>query len=199
MQNPVNVDEYIRNSGNWQNALILLRDLFLNAGLNEEIKWGGPVYTYKGRNVAGMGYFKYFVSIWFYQGALLKDSGKKLICAQEGVTQALRQWRFNKIEEIEEESETIASYILESMANQDAGKIVPRQVAKPLEIPKPLQDAFKRSKVLLNSFEKLPLTKKRDYVDFIATARNRVSVESRMKKIIPMIKEGKGLNDKYRK
>ena len=57
--------------------------------LLETIKWGVPVYTLNDKNVLGMGAFKSYVGIWFFQGAFLDDPQKKLINAQEGKTKAL--------------------------------------------------------------------------------------------------------------
>ena len=101
MKSSGTADDFILNSGKWQKALTLLRDIFLATQLNETKKWGAPVYTMEGKNIAGMAASKSYVTIWFYQGALLKDKEKKLINAQEGITKALRQWRFSSEEEIQ--------------------------------------------------------------------------------------------------
>ncbi len=74
--------------------------------MKETIKWGAPVYTLDYKNIVGLGAFKSYVGLWFFQGALLNDEKKKLINAQEDKTKALRQWRFNSVKKIEAESET---------------------------------------------------------------------------------------------
>ena len=51
----------------------------------------------------GIGACKSYSGIWFFNGVFLKDKQKKLINAQEGVTKALRQWRFSSVDEIEPE------------------------------------------------------------------------------------------------
>jgi len=72
--------------------------------MTETIKWSAPVYTFEGKNLVGLGAFKSYVGLWFFQGSLLNDKKKKLINAQEGKIKALRQWRFNSVKEIEAES-----------------------------------------------------------------------------------------------
>lgn len=69
------------------------------------------MYVCQNKNVAGIAGFKSYVGIWFYQGALLKDGGKKLISADEDLTQALRQWRFANIQEIGINAGDILAYV----------------------------------------------------------------------------------------
>ena len=87
-------DEYILNAPNGKEILIVLREIIRSTELKETVKWGGPVYTLNNKNVVGLGSFKSYTGLWFYQGALLKDEAGILINATEGVTKALRQWRF---------------------------------------------------------------------------------------------------------
>jgi len=111
------VDEYILNNERWQSALILLRKVVRSTELEETTKWGAPAYTYNGKNIVGLGAFKSYVGIWFFQGVFLKDAKKKLINAQEGKTKALRQRRFKSDKDIEEESELIREYVQEAISN----------------------------------------------------------------------------------
>lgn len=193
------VDEYILNTGEWMESMNLLRDIFLSAGLDETVKWGGPVYTCNGKNIAGMAAFKSYAGIWFYQGALLKDEKKKLVNAQEGVTKALRQWRFASASEIAEESETIIRYVKEAIENQEQGKQFKPSKDKLLIIPDELQDVFGRDSDLKQRFEALSLSKRRDYAEYINTAKQPETRQKRLERIIPMILQGIGLNDKYLK
>ena len=51
---------------------------------------------------------------------------------------------------------------------------------------------------LETAFEKLTLTKKKEFVEYIDTAKQEKTKLSRLEKIKPMILEGIGLHDKYR-
>ena len=122
MKRAKSVDDYIANSEQWQDGLVLLRKLLNATELAETVKWGAPVYTIDNKNVIGIGAFKSYFGLWFFNGALLKDTNKCLITASDGKTKALRQWRFNDISEIN--SEQVTAYINEAIANQKAGKVI---------------------------------------------------------------------------
>lgn len=200
MERHKTVESYLDKQSEWKAPLLLLRELLKAEALEETVKWGFPVYTVKGKNVVGLGSFKSYVGIWFFQGALLKDQQKKLVNAQEGKTQAMRQWRFQSIEEIEQEAELIVTYLKEAIANQEAGKeIKPAKAGKkPLIIPPELQNAFNKDASLRDAFETMNLTKKREYAEYIETAKREATKKSRLERIIPMIREGVGMNDKYK-
>lgn len=192
------VEEYLAKSGAWEDALILLREI-MPADLQESIKWGSPVYTVNGKNIIGLGAFKSYVGIWFFQGALLADNHNKLINAQEGTTKAMRQWRFQSKEEIEKETDIIRSYLDEAIANQREGKEIKRQRVKPLKLPTELKKWFSNNPDLKTAFDSLSLSNRRDYAEYITEAKKTETKHSRLEKIIPMIRQGVGLNDKYRK
>lgn len=189
------VTEYIEKKSAWSEELNILRSIFSALPLEETIKWGAHYYMSNGKNILGMAAFKSYFGIWFMQGALLKDEAKKLINAQEGKTSALRQWRFNSKDEID--ADLIKTYVLEAIDNQHQGKeIKPKK--KPLIIPDLLQKAFDADQELKEKYEAFTLGKKRDYADYISEAKREATKQSRLEKIIPMIKSGMGLYDKYK-
>jgi len=104
-------EEYITNNKEWQQSLILLRDILLSTQMIETIKWGAHVYTLDDNNIVGLSAFKSYLGLWFFQSVLLKDKKKRLVNAQEGKIKALWQWRFNLVKEIEAESVTIKQYL----------------------------------------------------------------------------------------
>lgn len=190
------VDEYIASHPAWQELLLHLRKLLRSTGMEEHIKWSAPVYSVEGKNVIGLGAFKEHAGIWFFQGALLSDPAGVLINAQEGKTQALRQWRFLPDDEVDDA--LVLAYVQEAIANQQAGKEI-KPEKKELIIPEALEAAFAESATLREAFEALSLSKKREYAEHIASAKREDTRQKRLEKITPMILEGKGLHDKYRK
>ena len=193
------VDEYIASSGNWDKSLQLLRKLISSTDLVETIKWGMPVYTLNNKNIVGFSAFKSWTGLWFYQGVFLKDPGKRLISAQEGTTKGLRQMRFSTLNEIEESRETILAYLKEAIQNQKDGKVLKPERNKKLDIPVELQEAFRRDPALKDTFDALSLTNKRDFAEHVNSAKREETRKQRLEKVIPMILEGIGLNDKYKK
>jgi uncharacterized protein YdeI (YjbR/CyaY-like superfamily) len=190
------VDEYILTARSRQDILMILRDLLRSTELSETIKWGAPCYTINGKNVIGLGVFKEHVAIWFFQGALLKDEAKVLINAQNDKTKALRQWRFLSVDDIN--AEIIIAYANEAISNEKQNKRVKIIRNKKLIIPPELEEALNQDNHLKLSFQEFSPGKQREFANYIAHAKQVKTKQSRLNKIIPMINNNIGLNDKYR-
>ncbi len=190
------VDAYIEKHSQWTGQLKELRTVFQKTELKEEVKWGSPTYTLDGKLVAGMAAFKNHYALWFHQGVFLKDAQKKLINAQEGTTRALRQWRFEKGDKID--ADLVLEYIRESIENSLAGKEIKPQRKKGVTIPPFLKSALDVDNAFKTAFEKLTRGKQREYAAYIADAKREATKQSRIEKIVPMVLDGIGLNDKYK-
>lgn len=179
----------------WSEELDLLKSIINKTELKETTKWGGPVFTVNGKNVLGIGGFKNYFAIWFFNGVFLKDEKQVLVNAQEGVTKSLRQWRFSSKEEVDEK--TILSYIKEAIENEKMGKSIKPQ-KKEFLIPIQLQKELDDNPNLSEAFKKLTTYKQNDFLEYINTAKREETKLSRIEKIKPMILAGIGLNDKYK-
>ena len=107
------VDAYVEGHPKWQQQLKELRHLLSNFPFEETIKWGSPVYVYKGKNLIGMAAFKNHFALWFFEGALLSRNQELFKNAQEGKTKSLRQIRFDENSEIQ--PGVLSQYITESI------------------------------------------------------------------------------------
>lgn len=180
----------------WPEALNRLHEIFSKTELVETKKWGMPVFTINGKNVVGYAGMKNHFGIWFYNGVFLSDPYHVLINAQEGKTKAMRQWRFESIEEIDEVK--ILEYLHEAIQNEKDGKSWKAEKGIEIEIPELLEEKLKADAKLKESFETLTPYKQKEYIEYISEAKREATQITRLEKIIPMILEGKGLNDKYR-
>lgn len=190
-------DDFFSQKLQFSSELLKLRKIILHSGLEETIKWGIPCYCFEKHNVVALCEFKSYFGLWFYQGALLNDERKKLINANEESTKALRQWRMNSMDDIDEQ--LILSYIHESIENFKIGNIILPERDKEISVPMELQAVMIQNKDLKSNFDKLSKTKKRDYCEYISSAKRLETKQQRIEKIIPMITNGVGLNDKYKK
>jgi uncharacterized protein YdeI (YjbR/CyaY-like superfamily) len=190
------VEEYIESSDAWQPELERLREVLCSTDLEEDVKWGAPCYTWAGKNVVGMLAFKGHFGLWFHQGALLDDPEEVLINAQEGKTKAQRQWRMTSGKEIK--ARTIKAYVKQAIAVVDEGKEIKPTRDKPVVVPSPLKAALAKNKRAGTAFAKLTKGRQREYADYVSDAKRDATKETRLKKILPMIAAGQGLNDKYR-
>lgn len=195
MKSAKSVEQYIADSS-WQEPLTSLRTLLLETELEETLKWGAPVYTINGKNVIGLAGFKQHYGIWFFQGVFIDDKAKVLVNAQDGKTKGLRQWRFDA--DVSLDKDLIRDYVEQAIANQKAGKEIKPERNKAVVIPNILQQKLDSDDALNQAFNGLTPGKQREYCEHIDAAKREATKVSRLEKCVPMILDGKGLNDKYR-
>lgn len=179
----------------WEEELLLLKSIIDKTELKETTKWGGPVYVYQKKNVLGLGGFKDYFTIWFFNGIFLKDEKKKLINAQEDKTKSLRQWRFTSKEEVNERD--ILEYIAEAIENEKQGKII-KPSKKEAIVSELLEKEMIQNPALAEAFQKFAPYKQYEFLEYIESAKQEKTKLARIEKVIPMILENIGLNDKYR-
>ncbi|CAA9200198.1 YdeI/OmpD-associated family protein [Flavobacterium collinsii] len=179
----------------WEKELLFLKSIIDKTELIETVKWGGPVYVYNKKNVIGIGGFKEYFTIWFFNGVFLKDEEKKLINAQEDKTKSLRQWRFTSKNEVNEAD--VLDYILEAIENEKQGKII-KSTKKEAIVSELFQKETAQNPALAEAFQKFSAYKQYEFLEYIETAKQDKTKLSRIEKVIPMILQNIGLNDKYR-
>lgn len=195
MEQYATVADYLNNNPNSNAKLVQLRELLATTELEETVKWGAPCYTLNGKNVVGLAAFKTYVGLWFHQGVFLDDADKVLLNAQEGVTKGLRQWRFGANDEINHQQ--VLRYINEAIANAKAGREI-KVEQKKLVIPEELEKALNGSSELQAAFDGFTPGKQREFANYVAEAKRAETRLKRLDKVVPMIMQGIGLNDKYR-
>lgn len=179
----------------WQEELSHLKEIIDKTELTETTKWGIPVYTYNDKNIIGVAGFKSYFGLWFYNGVFLEDKSNKLINANKEKTKSLRQWRFFSEDDIEEE--LILNYIKEAIEIEEKGLKIEPQRTK-MKVPDLLKDALSNDSDLEKALNRLAPYKQKEYCEYISSAKRESTKHSRIEKIVPMIKNGIGLNDKYR-
>lgn len=188
------VDEYLRNSDQWQKELEALRVLVLEFGLTEELKWGVPCYTFKKSNILILHGFKNYCALNFINGALLKDTNNLLIQQTENV-QAARQMRFVEISDIENKSTEIKAYIFEALEIEKLGLKIKKKQTSDFDIPEELVQTFEESAKFKSAFEKLTEGRKRGYLLHFSQPKQSKTRIARIVKNKERIYKGKGLND----
>ena len=179
----------------WSVELEFLKSIIAKTELVETTKWGGPVYVLNGKNVLGIGGFKNYFTIWFFNGVFLKDEKQVLVNAQEGVTKSLRQWRFSSKNEVDEKA--VLHYINEAIENEKQGKNLKPEKGKNI-VSELLQKELDADMNLAEAFLKFSPYKQKEFLEYIETAKREETKHSRIEKIKPMILENIGLNDKYK-
>lgn len=198
MVRPKSVEDFINTREKWQAEITRLREILVSMDLEEGIKWMFPCYTHNKKNVVGIGGFKSYFGLWFYEGASMSDSQGVLTNAQEGKTKDMRQWRMTTAKEIKVRS--IRAYVKEAIElSRVAKKKSPqKRNVSTVEVPPELHGALRANKKAAAAFNSLTPGRQRDYAEYIATAKRPETKLKRLEKILPMITNGVGLNDKYR-
>jgi uncharacterized protein YdeI (YjbR/CyaY-like superfamily) len=188
------VDLYFSKTKKWQEELEKLRMIVLDSGLNEELKWGVPCYTFQKSNIVLIHTFKEYCAILFVKGALLSDTNGILIQQTENV-QAGRQIRFTNVREIIEMQTVLKTYIYEAVEVEKAGLKVNFKKNTELIIPEEFQNKLDEIPSLKNAFVTLTPGRQRAYILYFSAPKQSKTRESRVEKCVQQILHGKGLND----
>ncbi len=190
------LEAYYAKEHPFKKGISHLRAIALKTEAIEDYKWSIPVYTLDNKNVFGICKFKSHFGVWFFNGVFLKDPKKVLENAQEGKTKGMRHWKFQNLDEIDEK--TVLGYMKEALENQKKGLEIKVEKSKKVTIPELLKSELKKDSQLKAAFEKFIPYKQKEFSEYIAEAKQEKTKLRRLEKILPMIKEGVGLNDAYR-
>lgn len=188
------VDFFFDKAGKWQKEVELLRTIALDCGLNEELKWGCPCYTWQNNNVVLIHHFKEYCALLFHKGALLSDANGLMVQQTENV-QSARQMRFTNVKEISKLERIIKAHIYEAIEVEKAGLKVPMKKTAQFAMPDEFKKKLEKKPALKKAFEALTPGRQRGYLLYFSSAKQEKTRESRIEKYIPNILEGKGLED----
>jgi uncharacterized protein YdeI (YjbR/CyaY-like superfamily) len=185
---------FFAQEGPWQACHALLRELALESGLTEELKWGHPCYTMEGKNVFLMHGFNDHCALLFHKGALLKDE-HQLLVQQTANVQSARQVRFTSVKQIVKLTPVLRSYIRQAISLEQAGKQVVLKKTAEFDVPVEFAKAMKQMPELKKAFHALTPGRQRGYLLFFGGAKQSTTREARIAKHLDRILAGKGLND----
>jgi len=188
------VDFYFTKAKNWQEEIVKLREIILDCGLTEELKWGTPCYTFENANIVLIHVFKEYCAVLFFKGALLSDPNGVLIQQTKNV-QSARQIRFTSVQEIVKLKSVLKAYIYEAIELEKAGLKVNLKKTTEYEIPEEFQKRLNKNAALKTAFKKLTPGRQRAYILYFSAPKLSKTRESRVEKSMQGILKGKGLND----
>ena len=188
------VDFYFNKAKKWQEELEKLRMIILDCGLNEELKWGVPCYTFQKSNIVLIHVFKEYCAVLFFKGALLNGANDILIQQTEN-TQATRQIRFTSVQEIIEMKSVLKAYIYEAIEVEKAGLEVNYKKTTEFNIPEEFQNKLDKKPALKKAFTALTPGRQRQYIFYFSQPKQSKTREARVEKYLQQILDGKGLND----
>jgi uncharacterized protein YdeI (YjbR/CyaY-like superfamily) len=188
------VNWFFEKNSKWQDEYAELREIILECGLSETLKWGCPCYTNGKSNILLIHGFKDYCALLFMQGALIADPSKILILQTENV-QAARQIRFTNLEEITSIKAIIKSYIMAAVAIDNTGQKVVLKKMNDYIVPEEFQKVLDHNRDIKIAFESLTPGRQKGYIFYFSQAKQAKTREARIEKYIPKILDGKGLED----
>jgi len=187
------VDAFVGRAKAWQGEIQKLRQLLLDSGLDEEIKWGKPCFSFEGKNVAIIQPFKEHCSLMFFKGALLEDTHQLLRSQGENTQSALRlEFR----SEAEVKPAVVKSYVKQAIAVEKSGLKVDFKAKDELELPAELTQILKEDRKLAKAFHALTPGRQRAYVMHFTAAKQSETRTARIERCVPKILAGLGMNDR---
>jgi uncharacterized protein YdeI (YjbR/CyaY-like superfamily) len=188
------VDFFFIKAKQWQEEYEQLRLIALDCGLDEELKWGCPCYTFQQSNIVLIHGFKEYCALLFFKGALLNDPHGMLIQQTENV-QSARQIRFSNVGQIMDSAAMLKGYIDEAIKVEKAGLKVELKKTTEFAMPAEFRDKLEVISALKTAFEALTPGRQRAYLLFFSAPKQSATRQSRVEKYMPQIMAGKGLND----
>src|SRR5580658_6239968 len=188
------VDAMLRGVKKWREEFEALRNIALDCGLKEDLKWYQASYSDEDKNIVLIHGFKEYCALLFFKGALLKDPKGILVQQTENV-QAARQIRFTNVREIVEREPTLKAYIEEAIEAEKAGLKVKLKKTSQFAMPEEFQKKLAETPALKTAFAALTPGRQRGYLLYFSAAKQSKTRESRIEKCTPQILKGKGLND----
>jgi len=178
----------------WQPELKVLRELMLQGGLVEEIKWSVPCYTHRGKNIAVVAALKDHCSLSFFKGAGLDDPSGVLERPGEN-SQAARVLRLTSTKQIRGLGPIIEGFIRQAVALEESGYKPPTTSPAQMDWPSELVRVLEGDSRLREAFEALTPGRQRGYLLYIAGAKQSKTRMDRIEKNRERILNGLGLHD----
>jgi len=187
------VDEFLGRAKAWRGEIQKLRSVLLECGLEEDLKWGKPCFSFEGANVAIIQPFKEHCSLMFFKGALLQDTHGLLRSQGENTQSALRlEFR----SEAQVTKTVVKSYVKQAIAAEKAGLKVDFKAKRALALPQELTQLLAMDRKLAQAFDALTPGRQRAYVLHFTGAKQSQTRTARIEKCIPQILAGKGISDR---
>lgn len=188
------VDGFLGKASKWKEEFAKLREIVLDCGLDEDVKWMHPCYMYRNKNVVLIHGFKEYCALLFHKGALLKDDRGILIQQTEHV-QSARQIRFVNVQQIVTMEPILKDYIQAAIEVEKAGLEVSFKKTEDFAVPEEFAQKCEEIPALKAAFAALTPGRQKAYLFYFAQPKQSKTRAARVDKYVSPILEGKGLND----
>ena len=188
------INQFVNQQEVWGKEAQKLREIALDCGLNEELKWKTPCFDFNESNVAIIGCFKDYCSLSFLKGVLLQDSENVLVSPGQN-SQSVKYWKFYSLEEIIASESVIKRYLFEAIEIEKLGLKVDLKKSSEVTFVDELKEKMRNDKKFKTAFLGLTPGRQRGYNLFFEGAKQSKTRISRIEKYESRILNGQGIND----
>ncbi len=174
----------------WKPGLLALRQICLEAGLGEHVKWAHPCFMHAGRNICLIGALQGDFRLNFFNAALMKDPDR-LLTRQGPNTRHPDSIRFTSAAQVAERADSLRAYLAEAMDYAERG-LLPAKEQGELDLPDELVEAMDADPELAEAFWALTPGRQRSYAINLNAAKAAETRFRRIEKFRPLILAGKG-------
>jgi uncharacterized protein YdeI (YjbR/CyaY-like superfamily) len=192
------VDAYIQRTAPFAKPILTQVRKLVHRGchdVQETIKWGAPHFEYHGM-LCGMAAFKKHCAVGFWKRQLIFGTGEA-----NGDEPVNWSRRLESVSDLPSERRFI-SYVRKAAKLNESGTNVPKKPATKRPAPKLPQDlaaALNKNAKAKNTFENFSPSCKREYVEWIVSAKRDETRQKRLKTAIEWLNQGKPHNWRYLK
>ncbi len=174
----------------WSKGLDDLRQICLDSGLTEAVKWGHPCYEHGGRNIAIIGAIRGDFRLSFFNAALMRDP-EGVLEKQGPNTPHVDMIRFVDNAEVLRMKPVILAYLEEAKGYAEVGMKPPKANGE-LELPEELVEAMDSDPELAAAFLSLTPGRQKSYVINLSSAKTSATRTARIAKFRERILAGRG-------
>ena len=196
------IDEQIAKAPDYAKPILEhLRQLVHKAvpDVQEDVKWSRPFFTLNGKNLCFMAAFKRYCGFGFWSPtmpAYLESQGMPKV---EG---AGNLGQIASVKDLPKDLPKYVTYAAELIRTGDAGSAMEGRTRKgtrpQLDMPQGFSAALGKATVAKAFFDALPPSCKREYVEWIASAKRDDTRDRRIAQAVALLGEERRFNDKYR-
>lgn len=183
------IDAYIAKLPPWQQKVCRkLRRAIRKADpkIEEDWKWNSPAFSHDGLVCWFWGH-KRFVSLKFFQGALIKDTYKVFV--KELKVPRNRTIKYYEGDAVNEK--VVVNYVKQAVGNNVKGKkvVIKPSPKKSIRPPKRIKDALEKAK-LLEKFKARTYYQQKGYLQWIDWAKRDETKDKRIKTMLKELRAG---------
>ena len=190
------IDAYIAKQADFARPILVHLREAIHAACSEAeetLKWSMPAFMYKGQILASMAAFKAHATFGFWRA-------KDVVGETGAERDAMGQFgRLTSRDDLPP-ADVLSSLIRKAMAVADSGEKRPRPVKHPkpeLETPEDLGEALDGNEAARATFDGLSPSARRDYVEWVVSAKRPETRASRIAQAVEWMAEGKKRHWKY--